>query len=429
MSMRTMRGMIFLPICLATLAASPGAKPAWVYEAIAYGKLATPHEDAPAILLLKSADVEIKRDGSANRTVLEVYKILSPQYSEDFRFVEWVNSDRKLKSLKGWRVDPKGHEFKLKKENIAQIGLQQSSGYYDDQKQVVAFFDDLKSGDVVAFEYKIKQKKGIDGLFQNFLFQSDLPVIHARFTVIIPEDWELHKSSRNLDPIEFVQNSNQYEWRAENLEYRPDEPLMPPWSRLNRKLSVSAYDPSTGGAPQFSNWQAVSKWAGELHRNPTNVNDSLAQLVASLTDDLPTKRGKLGAIARYLQEEIRYVAVEFGVGRFQPRMATTTFFNKYGDCKDKVTLMRAMLAQAGISAEPVLALVGGRVDRAFPTPFQFNHVILGVPLSEFTSHRGWAGAESDGWLFFDPTDESTPVGCLPLQLYDSRVLPATSSIW
>ena len=46
--------------------------------------------------------------------------------------------------------------------------------------------------------------------------------------------------------------------------------------------------------------------------------------------------------------------MSFGIGRLQPHTAAEVFRNQYGDCKDKHTLLQAMLAAEKIEAEPVL---------------------------------------------------------------------------
>jgi hypothetical protein len=48
----------------------------------------------------------------------------------------------------------------------------------------------------------------------------------------------------------------------------------------------------------------------------------------------------LQAIAKFVQTEIRYAAIELGIGGHQPHLAADIFSHRYGDCKDKTTPRR-----------------------------------------------------------------------------------------
>ncbi len=82
-----------------------------------------------------------------------------------------------------------------------------------------------------------------------------------------------------------------------------------------------------------------------------------------LTRGLTTDDAKVDALYNYVATQYRYIAVSFGIGRLQPHTAAEVFRNQYGDCKDKHTLLQAMLAAEKIEAEPVLIGSAVRVER------------------------------------------------------------------
>ncbi len=75
------------------------------------------------------------------------------------------------------------------------------------------------------------------------------------------------------------------------------------------------------------------------------------------------------------------MAIEIGVGGYQPHPAADVFKNKYGDCKDKATLLITMLGHIGLRGYP--ALVGTRgdieADPKTPTLATFDHMIVALP--------------------------------------------------
>jgi hypothetical protein len=129
------------------------------------------------------------------------------------------------------------------------------------------------------------------------------------------------------------------------------------------------------------------------------------------------------ALAEFMQKDIRYMAVELGIGGFQPHPAPDTFSHRYGDCKDKATLLASMLREVGIDSYLVIVnTVRGGVGVSTPPHIgAFNHAILAIHLPDGTDDPSLVATVQNPklgrLLIFDPTDEITPFGQLrgPLQ--------------
>lgn len=409
--------------CLLFMVRSSAAAPDWLKEALTNPVDQNLIGEASAVVLFNSSSVKISDNGSAKRQSRRALRILSVQGSNLASLVIPISEIVQVKGLKGWRVEPDGTEHKLDKKNIVEVGFEQASGYYTDRQTLVAMFPDVNTGDVVAFEYTVKEKKGVEGLFQSFQFQDSLPVLATSFEVIIPSGWSIFRSGQNLEPVTANESGNRFLWEASNLAYRPDEPFMSPWKKVVRKIEISCHNPGDNASTQFSDWEVASRWGYELHESKSIGGDSLRTMVTKVTRGLTTTEEKVRAIAEYVRDEVRYVAVEIGIGRFQPRDANATLSNRFGDCKDKTTLMRAMLSEIGVSSKPVLALSGGNVDEGLPSPFQFNHCIVSFPVAEVPELSEYIRAQANGWFYFDPTDPSTALGHLPGSLQGTYVLP------
>jgi hypothetical protein len=228
-----------------------------------------------------------------------------------------------------------------------------------------------------------------------------------------------------MDEINFAQMGNRYVWTAKELPYQPEEPLMPSWYSLSKRVAVACYNPSQPENEQFPDWRSVARWCAESFEAPAAPDETIAAFAQQLTHGLRTPEEKLQAIATFVRDEIRFVAIEIGQGRWHPRFAATTLYNRYGDCKDKTTLMRAMLRAVDIHSAPVLANTRHAVQSTLPTPFQFNHCIVGIPLQSLPDLAPMPNASVGGWLFFDPTDPSARLGDLPKSLQGDVVLVAT----
>jgi hypothetical protein len=121
------------------------------------------------------------------------------------------------------------------------------------------------------------------------------------------------------------------------------------------------------------------------------------------------------ALAEFVQHDIRYVAIELGIGDYQPHAASEVFVNRYGDCKDKATLMRSMLREIDIdSFQLVINTERGSITREMPAHNGFNHVITAIKLPDSLADPSLLATlqhpKLGRILFFDPTDHITPFG-------------------
>ncbi len=124
------------------------------------------------------------------------------------------------------------------------------------------------------------------------------------------------------------------------------------------------------------------------------------------------RRRQLESLLAFMRREVRYVAVEVGIGGYRPAPPHETLARRWGDCKAKVTLLLDLLKEAGIEAYPALIRADpeGRIDPEFPVPGWFNHMIAAVPAAGLavTADDPVAG----GYLFLDPTQTRGGAGWL-----------------
>ena len=132
---------------------------------------------------------------------------------------------------------------------------------------------------------------------------------------------------------------------------------------------------------------------------------------------------KLLAITGYMQDHIRYVAIEMGVGGWQPHAASAVYAGQYGDCKDKATLLIAMLRDAGIQAHSVIVdFHRGYIAPEFPSQFA-DHMITAIDLPPGLQDPRLQSVVTDKngrrLLIFDPTNPESPAGQLENELQGS----------
>jgi tetratricopeptide (TPR) repeat protein len=282
--------------------------------------------------------------------------------------------------------------------------ITRSAPMYSDVREKHVAVKGLGVGDVLEYKIRFRTvKPQVPGQFwYEHSFSKSEIVRDERLELTVPKGKHLSVKSPDFKPEIREQGASiiyiwQYSCLArENKDEEAPSPL--------RGLPPPSIQIST-----FSSWQEVGRWYSELQKDQIAVTPAIAAKANELTRNLATDDEKLYAIYRFVSANIHYVGLDFGIGRFQPHAAEDVLSNEYGDCKDKHTLLAALLKAAGYEAWPALIHVSRKLDSEVPSLAQFNHVITVVP-------RGGKLV----WL--DTTPEVAPYGLLLAMLRDKQAL-------
>jgi tetratricopeptide (TPR) repeat protein/transglutaminase-like putative cysteine protease len=168
----------------------------------------------------------------------------------------------------------------------------------------------------------------------------------------------------------------------------------------------------------FADWVQVAHWYAKLQGDRVVVDDRVRRKAAELTRGAVAPLEKTRRLYDYVAGSVRYVSLSFGVGRLQPHAASEVLQNGFGDCKDKHTLLQALLRAADITSYPVLINSGRKLDPDVPSPAQFDHEITAVRLGK---------GEDLTWL--DTTAEVAPFGLIMYQLRNKQSLLASDDTY
>ncbi len=231
-------------------------------------------------------------------------------------------------------------------------------------------------------------------------FTKELIVLDEQLDLDVPADKPVTVACADLQPtIKTDGGRKLYHWSYSNLA-RPD-PDAAPKSEKSWKPAVQI--------TTFTTWEQVGAWYASLEKDSLTVTPAIQARADALTKGLTSDQDKLHAIFNDVALHIHYIGLEFGIGRYQPHAADDVLSNEYGDCKDKHTLLAALLKAAGIEAWPVLISTKRYLDPATPSPAQFDHVITVVPTN-------------GKLIWMDSTEEVAPVGVLAAVLRDKQAL-------
>jgi hypothetical protein len=411
-------------ILAGTLArASNNQVPDWVRSA-AEQPLPKFEGNPKAVVLLEEQTYTVGADGRAVEHVRRVVKILRPQ-GRDYGYpAVSFDKDSKVLSMHVWSIDPAGHEYALKDNEIVEYGDPGEGGQlYSDEKAKVANPPGRDPGGVVAWEYERRERPYLAET--NWEFQGSLPRMQQSFTLVLPQGYTYTTTWAHHPKVDGIDLENQhYRWEMNNEAGIDLErlPLSPGVGALAARMTVHYAGPGLG-VPQDGTWQGIGEWYDALAKDRIVATPEIAAKAAELTAGKTDFYDKAEAIGEFVQKHIRYFVVEIGVGGNQPHYAGEIFKGRYGDCKDKATLLAAMLDSVGLHGTLVMvdtergvvdpddpSIVGNHMIGAIEVPAGYESPKLRSVVTARTGKR---------YLIFDPTWELTPFGQLEDNLQGS----------
>ncbi|MEM7049451.1 MAG: transglutaminase family protein [Acidobacteriota bacterium] len=335
-----------------------------------------------ATVVERSVAIEIRGDGKVRE-----HESLRVRIEDRRDLALWrqhrvyLDDHRKLVSARGLLRMPDGEVRRGRRKNQDRVKLP-SGNFHDSSQLLIMSFPEAVVGSVleVRTEVEIEPYYPVESV----LLSGELPV--ENLTVRLDGGgpslyWKIEGDADPFD-VQTLENGG-LEISTTGLKPAADGPSVLRYSW--------ASDPT---------WERVGQWYRELLSGVPEGGPEVARQARSLLSDSP--RSTLEELTRFVQQSVRYVAVEVGIGGFQPSPPRLVLKRRWGDCKDKSMLLMEMLRAVGIDAFP--ALVRARqdaVDEDFPSPTQFNHLILAVPARQLATASG--DAVGGGYLFVDPT--------------------------
>ncbi|MBS0419573.1 MAG: DUF3857 and transglutaminase domain-containing protein [Proteobacteria bacterium] len=385
--------------------------PQWVQAQV---NAPTPEHDEKAngVLLYSETVLTAKPNGKLLRLDRRAYRILRPD-GRDLGLVRVdLDAQTKLNSLHAWSLPATGKGYDVGERDALETSLPgvQNGELMSDLRTKLLRIPAAVPGSIVAYEWEVEERPY--QLTDEWLFEDTVPVRETHYTLQLPPGWSYKVTWLNHSEQAAGPSANT--WVLQNLKAIEVEERMPPWRGIAGRMVVSLQPPN--GMPRgFSSWSEMGRWYQDLARGRSEPSPQIKQKVAELTQGSTTTLDKMKRLAAFVQDDIRYVAIELGVGGLQPHSAAEVLTHSYGDCKDKATLLKSMLAEIGVTSDYfIINTERGSITRDTPANLGFNHAILAIQLPAGLEDPSLLATDMQHGriLFFDPTDPLTPFGNL-----------------
>jgi hypothetical protein len=351
--------------------------------------------------------VSLRADRTAVDLFTKRFKILAPSAislvsQQHETFVEGMET---LDTVEAFTEKPDGTRVAVDPANIltrdAATGMQAT--FTRDMKQRTVIFQDVQVGDTLVLT---QRKVTMRGLFPGHFLYSDafprnVPMTSAEIIIDAPAALDLQVKTVGAALRDQVEDVGALRRHTVTLAPRP---LMLPEARAVAPVDV---DPMLL-VSTFKSYPEMGRAYAEAAFPKAAVTPEIAALADEVTKGIDDRKRQAMAIDAWMKKNIRYVAVYLANGRVVPNDAASVLRNKFGDCKDKATLMSALLAAKGIASEHVLINFGNAYTLPEPPNMAaLNHAILYLPEFE---------------VYDDPTAQFAAFGVLAAENYDKPVV-------
>lgn len=264
--------------------------------------------------------------------------------------------------------------------------LNADSFIYDGSISAMTNLSDVRVGDIIEYSYSLKGFNPIHNKHYSSTFnlKSSNPIgkMHIGLLSKKPLTFKYFKTNKKVEEKK-VGNYYSYSIEDENIEAFKYEDQTPGWNIESGILNVSNY----------SSWSQVVDWGVNVYNYNKNLSSDLNKKITEIKNSTNNEGERIEAALSFVQDEIRYLGLENGIGAYKPFPPNKVFKQRYGDCKDKSILFVAMLKKMGIEAYPVLvnSYLKNTIREFLPSPYLFDHCVAKVVTSD------------GGEYWYDPT--------------------------
>jgi cellulose synthase operon protein C len=381
-----------------------------------------------------------------------VVKVLTARGADAFRRqgISWTPERQEVKVERARVWKPDGTAVDTHDESDRSASEPWYRLYYDTRAKTMSF-PSLAPGDVLEVAWRIEdvaRENLLSDYFGDITFlEEGTRKVRTDWVILMPEGRTLHASvPEGVERAERKLPGGVVEHRftARDVPRVAPEPGMPGWSEVARYVHVSTY----------ASWDELARFYWGLVKDQLRPTEDVRRTAERLAREAlgprqflgggtlgPSKRAVVGprappipplapgqphpaapalaaaepaslvvpaggwdaerkrAIVRalygFVVSQTRYVGLEFGIHGYKPYRVDDVLRRRFGDCKDKASLLHALLESVGIDSRLVLLRMKrlGRIPESPASLAVFNHAILYVPdldlwLDGTASHSG-----------------------------------------
>lgn len=322
------------------------------------------------------------------------------------RPLEYNADTERVEVIQAYSLQPDGSRIELSSKDIHDQlqTVARDVPAFNNLRSKILVFPGLVPGSRIYYKYRHHMAQPLfPGQFHDSLgYEPKLRFEEAKGRIIAPATLPLKVKAQDIElkARKTANGENVWEWEfrqnGNEQPYADSETVAD--TDFQKQIHYST----------FASWSAFAQAHQQRTQEKSKVTPAISKLAAQITANAKDRRDQARLLYQWVSQNIRYVQVYVNDGHFIPHSAEEVINNRYGDCKDKAVLLKALLKASNIESSLVLINQGTQYSLpALPTSSAFNHMILYLP---------------DWNLYTDPTNGFLPFGVLAMASDDKPAL-------
>ena len=362
-------------------------------------------DNANAVVRLNEVVVSLKSSSQMSVKEKRIITILNKKGNKNIDAFVYYDRNVKIKTLQVLAFDALGNQIKkVKKNDFKDVSAVSGGTLYSDSR--VKYLEYTPINYPYTIQFTCETTTGNTAFIPPFTPIDDYFVSTevSSYALNYPTDITIRKKEKNLEnrDIEQEEVAGGIFYKAKNISAFKPEDYSPSMVDFVPKVLVAANEFTYEGVyAEAENWNDFGKWVYfDLIESTIDLPESTAVYIQDLVKDEKTDIGKAKKIYQYVQDKVRYISVQVGIGGWKPFNASEVDRLGYGDCKGLTNYTMSLLKAVGVNSNFTLLFAGNSqrdIEKDF-TIMQANHAILSIPQEN----------KEDIWL--ECTNQKLPFG-------------------
>jgi len=376
-------------------------------------------KNANAIIRLGEVNVTLKSSTEMVINKKLIITVLNKQGDKNVDTYLHYDGNLKIKTLEALIFDVFGKQIKkIRKSDFKDVSAVDGGTLYSDSRVKYLEYTPIDYPYTVEFIYETSSDN--TAFIPPFYPIDDyyVSVENSSYKLNYPSEVDIRKKEVRIDKLDIENRSKLGElfYESKNIKAIKPEAYSPSFVDIVPKvLFASKQFTYEGVSTEVENWEDFGKWVyQDLIKDAYDLNPNTINKIQDLVKDEESDIGKAKKVYQYVQDKVRYISVQVGIGGWKPFNASEVDRLSYGDCKGLTNYTMSLLKAVNVESNYTLLFAGNsqrNIEREFAS-MQGNHAILSLPNKGNT-------------IWLECTSQKTPFGFIGDFTDDRDVLVIT----
>ncbi|WP_181363998.1 DUF3857 domain-containing transglutaminase family protein [Algibacter marinivivus] len=347
------------------------------------------NENANAVV--RSNDINISLESLSEMYVTEkrIVTVLNKSGNDAVNAYVYYDNNVKIKELEAVVYNAAGAQIKkIKKNDFKDVSAVDGGTLYSDSR--VKYLEYTPVGYPYTIKFTCKTINNNTAFIQSFrpLNSYFVSVEKSSYQINFPMEMTLRTKEKNFENFDLIKEEEDgfFKFKVENISAIKPEKYAPAFFEMMPKVMIASNEFTLEGVKtKVTNWEDFGKWMyHDLIKSTHDLPAGTVSMIQDLVKNEPNDIEKAKKIYQYVQDKVRYISVQVGIGGWKPFNVSEVDRLGYGDCKGLTNYTMALLNAVGVKSNYTVVFAG-KSKRSLEKDFaamQGNHVILNIPTED-----------------------------------------------